>query len=169
MEAAAVPAVSALVWWLSSLSSRSVALLSEAVVVAATLPLKCKLALSQTFHICAGWLPPFSFAPGCGPLPICWVWLCVGLLLGVVVGVVFYHLVVVHKLLKAHRDTHAQRVQADAQVQAQAEFLQLLVAGGQEVLQQLAQERGVSELQFLQQCLQVQVPRGRCGRGGGGR
>ena len=53
-----------------------------AAVAVSALPLDCKLAASQTSHICLGLAPPVDFVPGFGPLPLCWIWFVCGVVVG---------------------------------------------------------------------------------------
>ena len=146
-------ALAAAVATVRALSSTLASLVQQAVVLAAALPLDCQLALSQTAHICAGWAPPVSFVPGCGPFGVCWIWFGLGVLFGVVMCLLVWHMWVVQRS-HVMRSMHLQTT-TDPRV----ELLQLLVAGGQDVLQDLAQQCGVSPVQFLQQCVQAESGR----------
>ena len=53
----------------------------ETAVAAARLPPTCKEALAHAVVVCAGGDPRY-FAPGWGPLCVCWGWLCLGAVLG---------------------------------------------------------------------------------------
>ena len=98
------------VW--TSLRSVSAPLISAA-AIAATLPHDCQLAASQTFHICAGWAPPYELIPGLGPFPVCWVWFGLGIVVGafliVFVLLVVFVVILVRKFLWPQREIVGQR------------------------------------------------------------
>ena len=71
---------------LHALADQSGPYLAAAATVSA-LPLDCKLAFDQTVHICVGWTPPVAWLPGLAPFPMCWAWLGLGFLFGVVLTV----------------------------------------------------------------------------------
>ena len=147
----AVPAAAAaLVSGLSWLRSHSASAFPAALAAVAALPLDCQLASSQTLHICLGWAPPVSLFPGCGPIGVCWAWFVIGLVVGVCFAVMCYLVWLLFHLLRHYND--GQRPQM-LPVDARVELLQLFVAGGQDLLHNVAQQHGVEPSELLRQCI----------------
>ena len=84
-----------------------------AVLAALSLPLDCKVTSDLAFRTCTGWGPSGGFPYGVAPVPLCWFWLVLGFVLGIVFAsccIFFVWLLVtlVRKLcLLRHTDQHA--------------------------------------------------------------
>ena len=124
-----------------------------AAAIAASLPSDCKLAASQTTHICLGWTPPFEFFPGLAPFPVCWIWFVSGVFVGVVFSIFVALLVAACWLLKGLMTYPTQRTPPTPPrtEDARLELMQLLLQGGHDVLRDVAQQRGVEPSEFVRQ------------------
>ena len=134
-----------------------------AAAAVSALPLDCKLAASQTSHICLGLAQPVDFVPGFGPLPLCWIWFVCGALVGgflvLFLAVCFALAVLLRNFLMKHtlaREQAVARMEEPRQLapnarlvnrmdlpmlvngpmsdDARVELLHLLVQGGNDLL-----------------------------------
>ena len=135
----------------------------EAFLAAAALPIDCKAAASQTFHLCAGLTPPFTLVAGCGPFPVCWMWLVVGVVLGIFVTVFVVTVFMLRTALQQQRVPMQPQRQAHVE-EHRRELLDLLLRGGHDVLEELAHQRGVDPVVLFRQVVGQAEVQARAGR-----
>ena len=114
----------------------------ETAVAAARLPPTCKEALAHSVVVCAGGDPRY-FAPGWGPLCVCWGWLCLGAVLGACAVLL---------ILLAHQ-VGRRPAESPAWLTAAREVLDCFAEGGLSELRGLASQTGLSAEELLYRLL----------------